>query len=729
MALPLALGMSILGLIYYTNEDKENKRINLKKKRKENVESFQINTSTPNTATTTSAAATTTSAAATTTSAAATTTSNPENNTTNKPLFYQEKQNITNMTKNDFLNFDNRFRNFIPHAPKFQEPFEADTTQQLTREFSTRKHFPKDGSNFPGLPDPLNIKRKKEQLNDFWKSENGEIKINPEHYLNSEFTDVYTNPYGDRRDDNNIEDFQNRQKKSRFKRNILPFEQVQVGPGVNEGFTDKPSGGFHNLATQEIVRPKTIDELRAKSNPQISYKGLVKSGASNISKREKMGEVKKNRPDTAWEWGKDRWNKTTQILKPSIKKNFVAKYTNRQKSRHFIGGAAAPTDKHHAPINVKEASRNNYEQMKPTNRTERNSWKADGDMSDYGKKGFKAYPNERDITQKRTHKSNLITNFKALMVPFNDKPKQTKKENFTDNSRPEGNFSSNVQNLTVYDPNDIARTTIKETTIDNDHFGNFEMANGPQKMTVYDPTDVAKTTIKETTSDNVRTGEVKVTEKHEHYSYEDLPKITIRNTTETFDTELNINRDAPSNPEQFPEQEIKPTNRQSTSNRSHYGLMDSSVDKSTTYDMAYNMITNNNKEQIAKGRTPTAQGVKTYIGKDKYGNVLNKKKLSEIDNIDPIMGSPFTHTPNKDVVVNISQYKDTLGTLDRIQPNLLEAFNDNPYTQSLHSYSNGLRVMDENHKSSTMTTSSVTEKPQDNFENIQAKIQAEIDKL
>ena len=165
----------------------------------------------------------------------------------------------------------------------------------------------------------------------------------------------YSNPFGDRSDDNNIEEFQNRQKKSKFKNKTLPFKQVQVGPGINEGFTDKPSGGFHNLAAQEIVRPKTIDELRAKSNPQISYKGLVKSGASPISKSSKMGEMKKNRPETAWEWGKDRWNKTTQILKPSIKENFVAKHTNRQKSRHFVGGANGPVDKHHAPINVEEA--------------------------------------------------------------------------------------------------------------------------------------------------------------------------------------------------------------------------------------------------------------------------------------------------------------------------------------------------------------------------------------
>ena len=37
-----------------------------------------------------------------------------------------------------------------------------------------------------------------------------------------------------------------------------------------------------------------------------------------------------------------------------------------------------------------------------------------------------------------------------------------------------GNFSTTIPNkLTVYDPNDIARTTIKETTIHNEHDGNL----------------------------------------------------------------------------------------------------------------------------------------------------------------------------------------------------------------------------------------------------------------
>ena len=50
--------------------------------------------------------------------------------------------------------------------------------------------------------------------------------------------------------------------------------------------------------------------------------------------------------------------------------------------------------------------------------------------------------------------------------------------------------------MTTYDPNDIARTTIKETTLDSEHDGHI---SGPKKLTIHDPNDIAKTTIKETT--------------------------------------------------------------------------------------------------------------------------------------------------------------------------------------------------------------------------------------
>ena len=109
---------------------------------------------------------------------------------------------------------------------------------------------------------------------------------------------------------------------------------------------------------------------------------------------------------------------------------------------------------------------------------------------------------------------------------------------------------------TVYDVNDIARTTIKETTIHNEREGNIK---GPERLTVYDPNDVAKTTIKETTENNTHEGNIGVaTTKNRVYDYDTAPKITIRNTLDTVDYETNsTNASVPSKMETRNQDEAK----------------------------------------------------------------------------------------------------------------------------------------------------------------------------
>jgi len=159
---------------------------------------------------------------------------------------------------------------------------------------------------------------------------------------------------------------------------------------------------------------------------------------------------------------------------------------------------------------------------------------------DYGKGSYKARPNERDVTGTRTHTSNLVSAVKAIITPLQDVLKRTKKENVVGNNRPEGNMNPNVPNkMTVYDPNDIARTTIKEQTETNDHKGNM---NGPKRITVYDPNDVAKTTIKETLIHDNREGPLAPQNpaKAKIYEYDTAPKVTIRETLDEVDFTTNL---------------------------------------------------------------------------------------------------------------------------------------------------------------------------------------------
>jgi hypothetical protein len=154
-------------------------------------------------------------------------------------------------------------------------------------------------------------------------------------------------------------------------------------------------------------------------------------------------------------------------------------------------------------------------------------------VGDYGKNSIENKPNERDTTQDRFHLNNLTISVKKIITPITDFFRRTRKENAIGNIRPEGNMNARMPSKqTVYDPNDIARTTIKETNIHDEYsgnikgnFGTYLKNNDKTKTTlkqtipkqdtsrniknviykstyVYDPSIVAKTTLKETTINN-----------------------------------------------------------------------------------------------------------------------------------------------------------------------------------------------------------------------------------
>ena len=61
------------------------------------------------------------------------------------------------------------------------------------------------------------------------------------------------------------DDFENRYNPSRFRQGVPLNDPVQVGPGLNNGYTNKPSGGFQQVDTRNYVMPKSTNELRSKN--------------------------------------------------------------------------------------------------------------------------------------------------------------------------------------------------------------------------------------------------------------------------------------------------------------------------------------------------------------------------------------------------------------------------------------------------------------------------------
>jgi hypothetical protein len=79
--------------------------------------------------------------------------------------------------------------------------------------------------------------------------------------------------------------------------NTFPIDQVQVGPGVNDGYTNLPSGGYQQDAIREYALPRTTDEIRTVNNPKVTYTSDPIPGAHYITDMGIQAPVKKNRPD------------------------------------------------------------------------------------------------------------------------------------------------------------------------------------------------------------------------------------------------------------------------------------------------------------------------------------------------------------------------------------------------------------------------------------------------
>jgi hypothetical protein len=90
---------------------------------------------------------------------------------------------------------------------------------------------------------------------------------------------------------------QSRMVTSLAMKNVFPIEQTQVGPGINDGYTNLPSGGYQQDTIREFALPRTTDETRVVTKPKLTYESDVVPGAHFITDMGIQAPVKKNKPD------------------------------------------------------------------------------------------------------------------------------------------------------------------------------------------------------------------------------------------------------------------------------------------------------------------------------------------------------------------------------------------------------------------------------------------------
>lgn len=326
---------------------------------------------------------------------------------------------------------------------------------------------------------------------------------------------------------------------SKVRNNTLPFEQVRVGPAINRGYTSTPTGGFQQTDAREYAMPRSTDDLRVLNKPKISYAGRTVDGQKG-SLPGTVGCVNKNRVETFFENNPDRYFRTTgAVLKEKQQPAVNAKYTARQdvSAKPYAGGAYQKTVGGKQAGEVSEPHRDQLGTLGVTNAslTHMPNQKAD----DYGKGSILVYDNERAITSTRTYQGNLTSIVKSLVAPIEDLIKVTRKEYMVDAAREYGNMQATIPaKATIYNPNAIARTTIKETLIHDSTKLNLK---GAPKITIYDPNAITRTTIKETLLHDSVPLNVKGERSHgQVYDPTSKPRTTVRETVAPVDPERNM---------------------------------------------------------------------------------------------------------------------------------------------------------------------------------------------
>ena len=518
---------------------------------------------------------------------------------------------------------------------------------------------------------------------------------------------------------------------SQKRTNEKAFQDIRVGPGLAAGYTAEPIGGLTQSNTRDYILPKSTDQLRSVTNPNITYEGRIINGLKS-SQRGLQAKPVKHKPEKFYKSSEERGNRSSATKASQLREKYYMKPTQKQHQREYFGGIGqSEIRKPRKEGAYRRSTKNNYMAPTPRNAYRESGWNINNaevtnNVGDYGKHGIENKANERDTTQDRIHLNNLTTSVKKLITPITDFFRRTRKENAIGNIRPEGNMNAAMPSKqTVYDPSDIARTTIKEQNIDNDYIGQL---TGEKKGQVHDPNDVARTTIKEQNIDN-NTPYININPQQPRsiriYDPEDIAKTTLKEVT--VDNEhigfVGAQETLKAGGYTSTSVDMKNTNRQFTTDWYYQGIADGEtgtgtgrgylaaryeakntnrqflndfewegpakhyMNKPQSYDDMYNARMNPNKEEISLGREPTQESVKLGAGSDLVNINHRRIEADQINIREPAETFIYNAPPQKNNC-GLTRVKSKLPedtNRARMNPEILNAFNENPYTQSLTS--------------------------------------------
>ena len=409
--------------------------------------------------------------------------------------------------------------------------------------------------------------------------------------------------------------------------NVKPWEEIHVGPGLDQGYTAKGSDGFNSgMEARDKWVDRNVDQLRTVNNPKITFGLESHEGPAynwnNLSAPtpETYGKVEKYLPDKFYLNTSDRWFTTTGLEKAQTAR---AKEVYKPQSRVCTTSEYYGADSNvmgtntYAPENYEPAKRPEYSAKPITNAHTGHKNFTPGE-NDYGRDGYKLLSNNRNTT--KSHEGGIIHGaMRAVVAPILDLLRPSRKENA-------------IGNIRLY--------------------GDVKPACGSSGI-VYNPANRAPTTIKETTEGLLGFNHLNVDAQTAGSGYLVNPQQA------TF-------------------------NQRDTTNVQYVGTSGGATNQGVgVYEAQYNQ--HNNVNKISTSFTP-AGNMNLFNPTE---NICTKR---HDDNCEPWVPNPvfrISNSPGVETHGKLEKYPQSYQesvNCARIQPDILDAFRKNPYTQSLHSY-------------------------------------------
>jgi hypothetical protein len=251
--------------------------------------------------------------------------------------------------------------------------------------------------------------------------------------------------------------------------NVKPFAEERVAPGLGLGYTNEGANGFNSgMAMRDEWLPKTADQLRVDNKQKATglmmfgHEGPAMSRITNIGS---IGQMEKNRPDTVFDMGPERYMTTTGAVKgPTLHAMPIDRHVSRpETAMEYAGGAGYANSAQYMPGEYMPST--NIElgavPLSAASAVGRN-W---AHTEDYGIKAAKAYNNNRtENNQNGGYFGAIGGAIGAVIAPVLDVIRPSRKENTIGSLRPYQNAKSAVSESYIFNPADRPNTTIRETT-------------------------------------------------------------------------------------------------------------------------------------------------------------------------------------------------------------------------------------------------------------------------